>query len=79
MNAKKKVELIATILDRYDESTCFYCDSTLNGDLEEEDFDYGYPDDWCPECCKSIDPDDNWEEACLLAIDKVIHDEEFKA
>ena len=78
MKSKKKIDLIAEILDRYDEHVCFYCGSTLNGFLEEDDYDPGYSDDWCPNCCKNIDPDDDWEEACLLAIDKVIHDKPFK-
>jgi hypothetical protein len=76
MNSRKKIELISEILGRYDEGTCLYCGSTLNGDLEE--FDEFYSNDWCPNCCKSIDPEDDWEEACLTAIDKVIHDEKFK-
>ncbi|MHA1913637.1 MAG: hypothetical protein ACW986_05925 [Promethearchaeota archaeon] len=77
MNAKKKVQLISEILDRYDDGACLYCGSTLNGGMESEDFDEGYPDDWCPDCSESIDPDNDWEEACLLAVDKVIHDEKF--
>ncbi|MHA2005719.1 MAG: hypothetical protein ACXABO_02325 [Promethearchaeota archaeon] len=76
MNLRKKVELVSKILDRYDEGSCLYCGTTLNGDLE--DFDEFYSDDWCPDCCENIDPDDNWEDACLKAIDKVIHDEKFK-
>lgn len=78
MNSKKKIKLISEILDRYDESVCFYCGSMLNGDLEEDDWDSGYPDDWCPDCCKNVNPGDDWEEACLDAIDKVIHDEPFE-
>ena len=35
-------------------------------------------DDWCPECCKEITLSEDWEEACLGAIDKVIHDNPFK-
>ncbi|MHA2289813.1 MAG: hypothetical protein ACXABG_13595 [Promethearchaeota archaeon] len=77
MNSKKKIQLIAEILDRYDDGACLYCGSTLNGGMESEDFDEGYPDDWCPDCNRSIDPDNDWEEACLLALDKVIHDEKF--
>ena len=46
--------------------------------MEAGDFDDGYPEDWCPDCCESIDPNDVWEEACLLAIDKVIHDKKFE-
>ena len=76
MKAKKKIELMSQIIERYDESSCLYCGSTLNGDLEE--FDEYYSDDWCPDCCKNIDPDDDWEGACIIAIDKVIHDEKFK-
>ncbi|MFX0048049.1 MAG: hypothetical protein ACFE8G_07755 [Candidatus Hermodarchaeota archaeon] len=79
MNNRKKVELIAEILDRYDDGECLYCGGTLNGDLENEDFDDGYSDDWCDNCSKEIDPYDDWEEACLMAIDKVIHDKPFKA
>ncbi|MFX1314061.1 MAG: hypothetical protein ACFFHD_15855 [Promethearchaeota archaeon] len=78
MNTKKKIELISEIIDRYDDGVCFYCGSVLNGDMENKDYDDGYSDDWCPECCKSIDPNDDWEDACLNAIDKVIHDEKFK-
>jgi hypothetical protein len=78
MNAKKKINLISEILDRYDDSVCFYCGSVLNGNMEAEDFDEGYPEDWCPDCGESIDPNDDWEEACLLAIDKVIHDKKFE-
>ncbi|MFX1343534.1 MAG: hypothetical protein ACFFBC_01270 [Promethearchaeota archaeon] len=78
MNPKKKIKLISEILDRYDDGVCFYCGSILNGAMEDEDFDSGYPDDWCPDCCKSIDPNDDWEEACLLAINKIIHDEKFE-
>jgi hypothetical protein len=62
MNSKKKIQLIAEILDRYDDGACLYCGSTLNGGMESDDFDEGYPDDWCP---------------CLLALDKVIHDKKF--
>lgn len=79
MNNRKKVELIAEILDRYDDGECLYCGGTLNGDLENDDFDDGYSDDWCDNCSKEIDPYDDWEEACLMAIDKVIHDKPFKA
>ncbi|MFX1448278.1 MAG: hypothetical protein ACFFCG_09085 [Promethearchaeota archaeon] len=79
MNNRKKVELIAEILDRYDDGECLYCGGTLNGDLENDDFDDGYSDDWCDNCSKEIDPHDDWEEACLMAIDKVIHDKPFKA
>ena len=78
LNNRKKVELINEILDRYDEGACLYCGGTLNGDLESSDFDEGYSDDWCGNCGKEIDPTDDWEEACLIAIDKVIHDKEFK-
>ena len=78
MNSKKKIELISEIIDRYDDHVCFYCGSTLNGDMENDDYDDGYSDDWCPDCCKGIDPDNDWEDACLYAIDKVIHDEKFK-
>ncbi|MHA1885735.1 MAG: hypothetical protein ACXAAI_02860 [Promethearchaeota archaeon] len=77
MNSKKKIQLIAEILDRYDDGTCLYCGSTLNGGMESDDFDEGYPDDWCPDCSESIDPDNDWDEACLLALDKVIHDKKF--
>jgi hypothetical protein len=45
--------------------------------MESDDFDEGYPDDWCPNCSESIDPDNDWDEACLLALDKVIHDKKF--
>jgi hypothetical protein len=78
MNSKKKVILISEILDRYDDGVCLYCGSTLNGDLEDDDWDEGYSDDWCPDCSKNIDPNNDWEEACLEAIDKVIHDQPFK-
>ena len=78
MNAKKKIELSLGIVDRYDDGVCFYCGSTLNGDMEGEDFDSGYSEDWCPDCCETIDPHDDWEQACLEAIDKVIHDKKFK-
>ena len=78
MNAKKKIELILGIVDRYDDGVCFYCGSTLNGDMEGEDFDSGYSEDWCPDCCETIDPHDDWEQACLEAIDKVIHNKKFK-
>jgi len=37
-------------------------DELLN--IEADDFDGGYPDDWCPNCCESIDPNDDWEETC---------------
>ncbi|NHJ23532.1 MAG: hypothetical protein EAX89_03085 [Candidatus Lokiarchaeota archaeon] len=79
MNSRKKVELISEILDRYDDGVCLYCGSTLNGDMEEDDWDEGYSDDWCPICSENIDPNDDWDEACIEAIDKVIHDEPFKA
>jgi len=78
MNSKKKVNLISEILDRYDDGVCLYCGSTLNGDLEADDRDDGFSDDWCPDCCKNVDPDDDWEEACLEAIDKVIHNQPFE-
>ncbi len=78
MNSKKKVILISEILDRYDDGVCLYCGSTLNGDLEDDDWDEGYSDDWCPDCSKNIDPNNDWEEACLEAIDKVIHNQPFK-
>jgi hypothetical protein len=47
--------------------------------LESDDFDDGYSDDWCDNCAKEIDPHDDWEEACLIALDKIIHDQPFKA
>lgn len=78
MNSRKKIESILEIIDRWEEGTCFYCGSMLNGDMEADDFDDGYPDDWCPNCCESIDPNDDWEDACLEAIDKVIHDNIFE-
>lgn len=78
MNGKKKIDLISEILDRYDDGICFYCGSTLNGNMQNEDFDEGYSDDWCPNCCESIDPNEDWEEACLFAIEKVIHDKKFE-
>ena len=78
LNNRKKVELISEILDRYDDGECLYCGGTLNGDLESDDFDDGYSEDWCDNCAKEIDPHDDWEEVCLLAIDKIIHDKEFK-
>lgn len=78
LNNEKKVKLISEILDRYDDGVCLYCGGTLNGDLESDDFDEGYSEDWCDNCAKEIDPYDDWEEACLLAIDKVIHDKEFE-
>jgi len=78
MNAKKKIELIFEVLDRYNDGVCFYCASPLNGDMEADDYDSGYPDDWCPDCCENIDPNDDWEEACLLVVDKIIYDEKFK-
>jgi len=76
MKAKKKIELISEIIERYDEGSCLYCGSTLNGDFDE--FDEFYSDDWCPDCSKNIDPNDDWEGACIKAIDKVIHEEKFK-
>lgn len=78
LKSRKKIELISEIIERYDDGVCLYCGSTLNGDMEEKDWDEGYPDDWCPNCSESIDPNDDWDEACLEAIDKVIHDEPFK-
>lgn len=78
MNSKKKIQLISEVLDRHEDGVCLYCGSTLNGDMEGEDFDSGYAEDWCPDCCENIDPNDDWEDACLNAIDKVIHDEKFK-
>jgi hypothetical protein len=77
MNSIKKIQLISEILDRYDDGVCLYCGSVLNGDLEVDDFDDSLPDDWCPNCSESIDPNDDWEDACLKAIDKVIHDMKF--
>jgi hypothetical protein len=79
MKARRKVKLISEILDRYDEGVCFYCGGALNRDFEADDYDDGYSPDWCPNCCKNIDPNDDWDQACLEAIDKVIHDEPFKA
>jgi hypothetical protein len=76
MKAKKRIELVSEIIERYDEGSCLYCGGTLNGDLE--DFDEFYSDDWCPDCCEDIDPDGDWEGACIKAIDKVIHEEKFK-
>ncbi|MBY8985633.1 MAG: hypothetical protein KGD65_11225 [Candidatus Lokiarchaeota archaeon] len=76
MNAKKKIEVISDIIERFDEGSCLYCGSTLNGDLE--DYDEFYGDDWCPDCCENIDPDKDWDSACIKAIDKVIHEEKFK-
>ncbi len=66
-------------MDRYDDNECFYCGGTLNGDFESDDFDDGYSDDWCADCSGEIDPNDDWEDACMDAIDKVIHDKPFKA
>jgi hypothetical protein len=79
MKDKQKIELILEILERYEEGTCFYCGSTLNGDYEFEDRDEGYSDYWCPNCCKDIVSNDDWEKACLDAIDKVIHDQKFES
>lgn len=33
--------------------------------MEVDDFDGGYPEDLCPDCCESIDPNDDWEDATL--------------
>jgi hypothetical protein len=77
MRERKKIELIAEILERYGEGTCFYCGSVLNGNMEAYDRDEGFDDDWCPNCCESVDPNDDWDEACINAIEKVIHDQEF--
>jgi hypothetical protein len=79
MKAKGKITLITKILDRYDEGVCFYCGGTLNRDFEANDYDDGYSGDWCSTCTSNIDPYDNWDQACLDAIDKVIHDEKFEA
>ncbi|MFW9822667.1 MAG: hypothetical protein ACFFE4_07025 [Candidatus Thorarchaeota archaeon] len=76
MKDKNKIELIVEIIDRYDEGSCLYCGSILNGDLEE--YDEFQSNDWCPDCSKNIDPENDWDGACIKAIDKVIHDEEFK-
>jgi len=35
--------------------------------------------DFNSDCSEEIDPNDDWEDACLDAIDKVIHDKPFKA
>ena len=32
MKAKKKIEVISDIIERFDEGSCLYCGSTLNGD-----------------------------------------------
>ena len=76
MKAKIKIEVISVIFERFDEGRCFYWGSTLIGDLE--DYDEFYADDWCPDCCENIDPDKDWDGACIKAIDKVIHEEKFK-
>ena len=78
MKAKKKIELINEILERYEEEKCFYCGSTLNGDFDPENRDDGYSEDWCPNCCEEINPNNEWDEVCLEAIIKVINDEKFK-
>ena len=77
MKDRKKIELITEILERYDEGTCLYCGSVLNGDMEAYDRDDSFDDDWCPNCCESIDPNNDWDGACITAIEKVIHDQEF--
>ena len=46
--------------------------------MQNEDFDEGYSDDWCPDCSESIDPNEDWEEACLFAIEKVIQGKKFE-
>ena len=73
--AGNQIGLIIT----YDEGVCLYCGGTLNRDFEGDEYDEGYSPDWCPNCCKNIDPYDDWDQACLDAIDKVIHDEPFEA
>jgi hypothetical protein len=78
MKASKKIELIDLILERYDDGVCFYCGGVLNGDLEGPDFNEFEGNDFCNYCGGYVDKRRNWEESCLDAIDKVIHDEDFK-
>lgn len=78
MNSKNKIKLISDILERYDDSVCLYYGATLNDDLDSDDFDNGYHEDWCPDCCEIIDLDDDWEDITLRAIDKVIQDKKFE-
>ena len=77
MKDGKKIEIIAEILDRYDEGSCLYCGSVLNGDMEANDRDEGFDDDWCPNCSKSIDPHNDWDGACIEAIEKVVNNKKF--
>ncbi|MFO7797151.1 MAG: hypothetical protein ACQERB_07060 [Promethearchaeati archaeon] len=79
MNAKKKLELIDTILERHHEGSCLYCGGTLNRDLLGEDWDEMNPDTYCTYCGKDIDPYDEWDQMAIEAIAKVLNDERFKA
>lgn len=78
MRAKKKIDLIQKIIDRYDEGCCFYCGGVLNGDLEGDMFNEVEGNDYCNYCGHSIDVEDDWAESCMIAIEKVINEERFK-
>ncbi len=78
MNAKKKIELIDNILERWEEISCLYCGGTLNKDMADEDYDDMNSDTYCQYCGKDIDPYDDWDNECLKAIEKVLNNERFK-
>lgn len=78
MRAKKKIDLIQKIIDRYDEGCCFYCGGVLNGDLEGDMFNEVEGNDYCNYCGYSIDVEDDWAESCMVAIEKVISEEKFE-
>ncbi|MBY9007946.1 MAG: hypothetical protein KGD63_14485 [Candidatus Lokiarchaeota archaeon] len=78
MNAKKKIELIDSILERWNEKSCFYCGGALNGDMTDEDYNEMNSDTYCQYCGKDIDPYDEWDNSCLSVIEKVLKNEKFK-
>ncbi len=77
MNAKKKINLIDQILERWEEGTCFYCGGILNGNMIDEDYDDMNSDTYCQYCGKDVDPYDEWDNNCLNAIEKVMKNERF--
>ena len=52
MNAKKKIELIDNILERWEEKSCFYCGGVLNGNMADDDYDDMNSDTYCQYCGK---------------------------
>jgi hypothetical protein len=77
MRDRRKIETIDKVLARWDEGTCLYCGSVLNGYLTNDDYDDMKSKTWCPNCAQDIDPYDDWDEVTVDAIRKIVNEEDF--